>query len=87
MLTYNELRMVVSEADQLGPVVVAGDLIGGGYASVTPVDTLRTALQRLAISGGHHIPVLDTLDSDRLLGLISRTEIFGAYDRALLTEV
>jgi CIC family chloride channel protein len=86
MLTYNELRTVVSEADQLSPIIMAGDLIGGGYASVTTEDSLRTALQRLAISGGHHIPVIDPLHPEKLLGLISRTEIFGAYDRALLTQ-
>lgn len=86
MLTYTELRTVVTSPETLGPVVVAGDLVSGGYASVTPDDDLRTALQRLAISGGHHVPVVDAHDPTRLLGLVSRTEIFAAYDRALLTQ-
>jgi CIC family chloride channel protein len=53
---------------------------------VTPDDSLRTALQRLAVRGSHHIPVIDGENTDRLVGLISRQEILAAYDRELLRE-
>ena len=86
MLTYNALRAVVSDRDSLAPVVVAADLVEEGYASVTPDDSLRTALKRLAVSGGQYIPVVAPDDAHRLLGVVSRTEIFAAYDRALLAE-
>ncbi len=86
MLTYGDLRTVVSEAESLGPLLVAGDLASEEYETVTPDDSLRTALQRLAVRGSHHIPVVDSADAGRLLGLIGRQEIFGAYDRALLIQ-
>ncbi len=63
---------------------MAGDLVGDEYASVTPADSLRTALQRIAIAGGHYIPVVHAADPARLLGVIGRAEILGAYDSALL---
>ncbi len=85
MLTYLDLRMVVSEAESLGPVVVAGDLVSDSYETVNPIDSLRTALQRLAVRGSHHLPVVDANDPTRLLGLLSREEIYASYDRALLT--
>ena len=86
MITYNDLRKVISDAESLGPVVVAGDLANPEVESVTPRDSLRTALQRLGVRGSHHIPVMDEADENKLLGLISREEIFAHYDRALLTE-
>jgi CIC family chloride channel protein len=86
MITYNDLRKVVSDAAALGPVVVAGDLASPEFEGVSPGDTLRTALQRLGVRGSHHIPVVDDADQTKLLGLISREEIFATYDRALLTE-
>ena len=86
MLTYGDLRTVIADAESLGEVVVAGDLASREYESVTLQDTLHTALQRLGVRGSHHIPVVDADDNQKLVGLISRLEIFAAYDRALLAE-
>ncbi len=86
MLTYGDLRAVIADAASLGEVVVAGDLASPEYESVTLRDTLHTALQRLGVRGSHHIPVVAADDNQKLLGLISRQEIFAAYDRALLAE-
>jgi CIC family chloride channel protein len=86
MLTYSDLRTVVAKADSLGPVVVAGDLASTEFERVTPDNHLRAALQRLAVRGSHHIPVVDSTDPEKLLGLISRQEIFALYDRELLKE-
>jgi CBS-domain-containing membrane protein len=47
---------------------------------------LRVALQKLAVRGSHHIPVIDSEQQERLLGLIGRTEILSAYDTELLKE-
>ncbi|MDH5804038.1 MAG: chloride channel protein [Gemmatimonadota bacterium] len=86
MITYNDLRHVVSEADSLGDVLMAGDLANPDVETVTPKDSLRVASQRLGIRGAHQLPVVDETDSAKLLGLVSREEIFATYDRALLTE-
>jgi CIC family chloride channel protein len=86
MITYGDLRTVLADADKLAPVLLAGDLANQEFEWVTPEDSLRTALRKLAIRGRHHIPVLDSKDPDRLLGLISRQEILSAYDREFLRE-
>jgi CIC family chloride channel protein len=86
MITFDDLRTVLTDAETLAPVVLAGDLAKQQYEWVTPDDSLRTALQKLAVRGSHHIPVLDGEGHDRLLGLISRNEILSAYDRELLRQ-
>ncbi len=86
MITYEDLRTVLTEAESLAPVVLAGDLAKQQFEWVTPEDSLRTALQKLGLRGSHYIPVVDGKDHDRLLGVISRQEILAAYDRDLLQE-
>jgi len=86
MISQDDIRTVLADAQALSPVLLAGDLAHQHYESVNPDDSLRTALQRLAVRGSHHIPVIDGENKDRLVGLISRQEILAAYDRELLRE-
>ncbi len=86
MITYEDLRTVLAEAETLAPVVLAGDLAKQQFEWVSPDDSLRTALQKLAIRGSHDLPVLAGEGNTRLLGLIGRTEILSAYDRELLRQ-
>lgn len=86
MITYDDLRTVLAGAESLSPVVLAGDLAKQQFEWVTPDDSLRTALRKLAVRGSHHIPVIAGEDEERLLGLIGRAEILSAYDRELLRQ-
>ncbi len=86
MIGYDDLRTVLTSADRLAPVVLAGDLANPAFERVSPEDSLRTALQRINRRGSHYLPVVDQQDGNKLLGLISRQDILAAYDRALLRE-
>ncbi|NIM51140.1 MAG: CBS domain-containing protein [Gemmatimonadales bacterium] len=86
MITYDDLRTVLTDADRFASVVLAGDLASPHFERVTRDDSLKTALQKLAVRGSHYIPVVDSEDPDRLLGVIGRQEILAAYDREVLTE-
>jgi CIC family chloride channel protein len=86
MITYDDLRTVLSDTEQFADVVLAGDLASERFERVTPHDSLATALQRIGVRGSHDIPVVDAADPDRLLGVIGRREILTAYERELLRE-
>jgi CIC family chloride channel protein len=86
MITYDDLRTVIAQQDTLAPVVVASDLASAEFERVTPEDSLRTALQRLAVRGTHSLPVVDGDNPNRLLGLVTRQDIHTTYDRALLQQ-
>jgi len=86
MITYEDLRTVLADAETLSTVVVAGDLARQQFEWVSPDDSLLTALQKLAVRGSHDIPVLGGEDHARLVGVIGRAEILSAYDRELLRE-
>jgi chloride channel protein, CIC family len=86
MITYDDLRTVLTSADQFSRVLLAGDLASQEYEHVNPDDSLTLALKRINLRGSHYIPVVDGRDGQHLLGLISRQDILSAYDRALLQE-
>ncbi|MEJ2239007.1 MAG: chloride channel protein [Gemmatimonadales bacterium] len=86
MITYEDLRTVLADAETLSTVVVAGDLARQQFEWVSPDDSLLTALQKLAVRGSHDIPVLGGEDHPHLVGVIGRAEILSAYDRELLRE-
>lgn len=84
MITHADLRAVLTDSQRIAPIVLAGDLVNPQFEAVTPDDTLHDALQRLAVRGGHDIPVVADGDSSRLVGVIGRVEILNAYDREVL---
>jgi CIC family chloride channel protein len=86
MITYDDLRQVLSSRESLAPVILAGDLASQEFEVVTPEDSLRTAIQRISVRGSHYLPVVDSANRNRLQGRISRQDILTAYDRALLTK-
>jgi CIC family chloride channel protein len=86
MISYDDLRMVLANPDQFHEVVLAGDLASQQYERVTTEDSLATALKRLGVRGSHYVPVVDSANEYRLVGVIGRREILAAYERELLTE-
>lgn len=86
MLTYADLRTVLTDTERYSDLVLAGDLAVQQFESVSPRDSLRAALQKLAVRGSHVIPVVGEADPKKLLGVIGRQEILAAYDRELLTQ-
>jgi CIC family chloride channel protein len=53
---------------------------------VTPDDSLLTALRRLGGGDLAAVPVVDNETDRRLLGLLTRADLFSAYERALTEQ-
>lgn len=54
--------------------------------TVTERDSLEEALHRITFRDIGRLPVIDPDDPSRLVGLITRSDILNAYDRALLHQ-
>jgi CIC family chloride channel protein len=78
IFTLRDLRLALLGADW-GPLVLADDLATRPVLSVTPDDTLHTALRRMTELNIDEIPVVRPEDSARLVGLLSRRELTSAY--------
>ena len=78
IFTLRDLRLALV-GSEWGPLVLADDLATRPVLSVTPEDTLHTALRRMTELNIDEIPVVEPDDSTRLIGLLSRRELTSAY--------
>ncbi len=62
----------------------ARDVMVTKIVSVTPDDDLNTALRRFTALNLDELPVLDTEDAGKLLGMLRRKEAIAAYNRRLM---
>ena len=77
VVTIGDLGRLATAAGALGTLVRAVD-IAQATETVGPNDSLRSAVRRMGVRGAAAVPVVQ---DDKLVGLISRAHILGAYDR------
>ncbi|HEX4633345.1 MAG TPA: CBS domain-containing protein [Gemmatimonadales bacterium] len=65
---------------------MAGDLANPEPDPVTADDTLLTALRRFGRRDADVLPVVETASHHRLVGLVSRQDLWNAYERVLTVE-
>jgi len=82
VLSFAGLRTVLLEGT-LGPVVVAADLCDPHVPTLAPEASLGDAFRLMEREGLEDVPVTDPADPRRLLGMLSRADLIGAYNRAV----
>jgi CIC family chloride channel protein len=83
ILSFQDVRQHVFEPE-LEDLVVARDLANThNVVTVTPRDSLKDALGKLAYRNVEHLVVLDTKDPRRILGILTRRDIISAYKKAI----
>ena len=79
---------IVSRSDLLGadatPDMSLSHIAGPDVVTVTPDDTLLTALERIINEQVEHLPVLDT--DQHIIGMCTRTDILRARSQHLTAE-
>jgi elongation factor P len=84
VLSFAGLRSILLE-DSLGALIVARDLCDPHVPTLTPESTLAEAFRRVEADGLEDVPVVDPADPRRLLGMLSRADLIGAYNRTVAT--
>lgn len=82
ILSFQDIREHVFDPE-LEQLVIAKDLATLGVPTVTPMDNLKDALSSLAYGSIEQLPVVDTRGGDVLIGILSRSDIITAYNRAI----
>ena len=82
VLSFQDVRQHVFDPD-LEHLVIAKDLATLSMATVTPSDNLKDALSRLAYGNVEQLGVVDTKDPSKLVGILTRSDILTAYNRAI----
>jgi CIC family chloride channel protein len=81
VLSFTALREILLE-ENLGALVVAADLCDHSAPTVTPDTSLGEAFRRIERVRLDEIPVVDPAAPKRVLGMLGRTNLIAAYNRA-----
>jgi CIC family chloride channel protein len=82
VVTMAELGQLARDHPQLSGLLIAAD-VAGPTETVTPADTLLEATRRLGTRGASALPVVERPGGLRLIGLLTRSHVLAAYERAL----
>lgn len=86
LIAYEDIRDALLHRGDLAPVLIAAD-VAGPVDVVTPADSLRVALSRMNARAVDAIPVVESEQSRRYIGLLTRADLLAAYERELSHEV
>jgi CIC family chloride channel protein len=82
-ITLHQLRQHLDEYGEQLPLI-AHDLAQQPAVSLSPEDSLDSALQRMVSLDVEELPITDPADDHRVVGLLSRRDIIAAYNRRRL---
>ena len=83
IISFRDIRLVLQE-EQLGHLVVAKEVATREVVTVTPMEDAETALRKMGQTGVSQLPVVDSHNPRRVIGVIHEKDITAAYDRASL---
>ena len=85
ILSYLDYHDVVFD-EALENLVVAKELATPKVVTVSQGDTLYTALEKITAKDFSILPVVSPTNPRKLLGVVTRRDIMGAYNKAVLTK-
>ncbi len=85
ILSFNDYRDVIFDED-LKDLIVAKDLATTSLVTVSQDDNLYDALEKISQKDFSILPVVSSDNPLQLLGVLSRRDIIGAYDKAIIKK-
>ncbi len=85
ILSFNDYSEAIFDED-LKFIVVAKDLASSDVVTVSSIDNLYTALEKISRNDFSTLPVVSPDDPSQLVGIITRRDVIGAYEKAVLKK-
>lgn len=86
VLTLWDLRHALPYADELGHLVVAGEVMTKEVVTVFPYDNFETALDKLEKHNFHYLPVVLPWAPRKVNGVLHIDDVLSAYSQKVLRE-
>lgn len=80
IFSLTDIRRVMTE-HKLADLVLAKELATEDILQVTPNENLNDALKRFTLKNIGELPVVDPDDPQRVIGILCRKDLIGAYSR------
>ncbi|MDW7680237.1 MAG: chloride channel protein, partial [bacterium] len=85
-LSTHLVKSVLSATESLNQLVIAKDLSHPIEEFVVPETNLADCMNRFERVESEHLPVVDNIQSMRLIGMVSKKEIIKLYNREILRK-
>jgi len=85
ILSFNDYHEALHDED-LTNLVVAKDLCTSNVVTVSSDDNLYTALEKISRRDFSTLPVVSANDPHDLVGIVTRRDIIGTYEKAVLKK-
>jgi CIC family chloride channel protein len=85
ILSFNDYNEAIFD-EHLKDLVVAKDLASTDLVTVSLNDNLYTALEKISSKDFAVLPVVSAQEPNKLEGVVSRRDIIGAYNKAVLKK-
>lgn len=83
IVSFQDIRSVLFEEDLKGLVKVKY-LLSRNVIVLKKSDNLNVAIEKFAVKGLGEIPVVDSFNERRIIGMIKRGDVIAAYNRELI---
>ena len=85
IISFNDYSEAMFDED-LKDIVVAKDLASTDVVTVSSEDDLYTALEKISPKDFSTLPVVSPDDLHQLVGIVTRRDIIGAYEKAVIKQ-
>ena len=85
ILSFSDIREVIFE-EQLGDLLVAGELANTKVYSLTPQQNLNEAMEVFSQLDVDQLPVVRSEDKLKVIGMLTRGDMMASYNRAILVS-
>jgi CIC family chloride channel protein len=85
IISFNDYSDAIFDED-LKNIVVAKDLASSDVVTVSSSDDLYTALEKISRNDFSTLPVVSPNDPTQLVGIVTRRDVIGAYEKAVLKK-
>ena len=85
ILSYFDYRDVIFD-ENVKDLIVAKDLATSNVVTVTQDDNLYDALEKISQKDFSILPVVSGDNQSKILGVLSRRDIIGAYNKAIIKK-
>jgi CIC family chloride channel protein len=82
IICFRDIRQALQEP-QLGYLLIAREVATNPVETVTPAETIETALKKMGATGVSQLPVVERQNPRKVIGMIHDKDIHTAYNRAL----
>jgi len=85
ILSFSDIREVIFE-EQLGDLLVAGELANTKVYSLTPQQNINEAMEIFSKLDVDQLPVVRSEDKLKVIGMLTRGDMMASYNRAILVS-